>query len=90
MLKKPKVLFWLNGVYLHYSLAYYIQKKIDVEFFGIVDINSKPKKFFQEQNLVNFKKMWYYHDFINTKSKNIELFWNHTKKTRPQQSYLLL
>ena len=73
MLKKPKVLFWLNGVYLHYSLAYYLQKKIDGEFFGIVDINSKPKKFFQEQNLVNFKKMWYYHDFINTKSKNIDI-----------------
>lgn len=73
MLKKPKVLFWLNGVFLHFSLSYYLQKKIDGEFYGIVDINSKPKKFFQEQNLVNFKKIWFYHDYIKKKSQNIDI-----------------
>lgn len=61
---KPKLLFWLNGFFLHFSLAYYLQSKLNADFFGVIDINSKPKKFFQEQTLVNFKKIWFYHDHI--------------------------
>jgi hypothetical protein len=64
MSTKPKILFWLNGFFLHFSLAYYLQSRLNADFFGIVDINSKPKKFFQDQTLVNFKRMWFFHDHI--------------------------
>lgn len=55
---------------MHFSLAYYLQKKIDADFFGIIDINHKPKKFFQNQKLVNFKKVWFYHDHIKKFEKD--------------------
>ncbi len=76
MSTKPKILFWLNGFFLHFSLAYYLQSRLKADFFGIVDINSKPKKFFQDQTLVNFKRMWFFH--------------NHIKKTQqlPDLDYL--
>ena len=61
---KLKILFWIDGFFLHFSLAYYLQSQLDADFFGIIDINSKPKKFFQNQNLVNFKKIWFFHDHI--------------------------
>ena len=64
MKTKPKILFWLNGFFLHFSLAYYLQSHLDADFFGIIDINSKPKKFFQDQTLVNFQKIWFFHDYI--------------------------
>jgi hypothetical protein len=64
MKTKPKILFWLNGFFLHFSLAYHLQSRLDADFFGIVDINSKPKKFFQDQTLVNFQKIWFFHDHI--------------------------
>lgn len=67
--EKPRMLFWLNGFFLHYSLAYYLQSRLDADFFGIVDINTKPKKFFQNQNLVNFEKLWFFHDNIKKNQK---------------------
>ncbi|MEM2160397.1 MAG: hypothetical protein QXN55_05515 [Candidatus Nitrosotenuis sp.] len=82
MVAKPKILFWLNGFFLHYSLAYYLQSKLHADFFGIVDINSKPKKFFQEQTLVNFKKIWFYHDHIkkNQQKPNLDYLMHFEKK----------
>lgn len=73
MTKKPKLLFWLNSFFMHFSLAYYLQSKINADFFGIIDVNSKPKNFFEKQKLVNFKKNWYYHDYININEKKPDL-----------------
>jgi len=72
MKSKPKILFWINSVFFHYSLAYYLQSKLDVDFFGIVEINDKPKKFIQNQKLVHFEKIWFYHDSINKNHKKID------------------
>ena len=73
MKKKPKLLFWINGFLLHFLLAYYLKSKLDAEFYGLIDINSKPKKFFQEQNLLNFKKSWYYFDNVIPNSDYIDI-----------------
>ena len=73
MKSKPKLLFWLNGVFLHFSLAYYLQSQLDADFFGIVDINDKPKTFFQSQKLVDFKKIWFYHDYIKKNNQKIDI-----------------
>ena len=79
---KPKILFWLNGFNLHFSLAYYLQSNLNADFFGIMDINSKPKKFFQNQTLVKFQKMWFFHDHIKkTQQKpDLEYLINFEKK----------
>lgn len=61
---KSNVLFWIYGSFLHFSLAYYLQSQLNANFFGVIDINSKPKRFFQEQTLVKFQKTWFYHDYI--------------------------
>ncbi len=73
MKTKLKIFFWLNGFFLHFSLAYYLQSRLDSDFFGIVDINSKPKKFFQDQTLVNFQKIWYFHDHIKKTQQQPDL-----------------
>jgi hypothetical protein len=67
---------------MHFSLAYYLQSQIDADFFGITDINLKPKKFFEDQKLVDFKKNWYFHDHIdlNQKKPDIEYLMNFEKK----------
>mgnify|MGYP003689461511 FL=1 len=82
MESKPKLLFWLNSFFMHFSLAYYLQSQMDADFFGIVDTNSKPKKFFENQKLVDFKKNWYFHDHIdmNQKKPDIEYLMNFEKK----------
>ncbi|MBC8250760.1 MAG: hypothetical protein H8E89_04160 [Candidatus Nitrosopelagicus sp.] len=62
---KQKVLFWLGADFTHFFLSYYLQKNSDVDIFSIIDITKKPKTFFETQNLVNFKKQWFFHDHIN-------------------------
>jgi hypothetical protein len=82
MTSKPKLLFWLNSFFMHFSLAYYLQSQLDADFFGLIDVNSKPKIFFENQKLVDFKKNWYFHDHIdmNQKKPDIEYLMNFEKK----------
>jgi hypothetical protein len=61
---KPKIIFWLNADITIFSIANVIQKKYDADFFAIIDVPNKPKKFFQQQHLVKFAKIWFYHDHI--------------------------
>ena len=64
-----KILFFLDLFTLHFGLANYLQKNTDHELYALVDITDKPKSFFQNQKIINFKKTWYYHDSINSKQK---------------------
>ncbi|HET8793848.1 MAG TPA: hypothetical protein VFM31_08640, partial [Nitrososphaeraceae archaeon] len=64
MKTKPNILFSLDGFLFHFCLAYYLQSHLDANFYGLIDINSKPKKFFESQTLVQFQKIWFFHDHI--------------------------
>lgn len=63
--KKEKILIWIGAELVHYFLAHGLQKKHDADYYAIIDITNKPKQFFLEQNFVDFKKIWFYHDEIN-------------------------
>lgn len=60
---KDKLLLWIDGP-LHFCIAYYLQKMFDCELYAIIDITNEPKKFFINQDLVKFKKIWFFHDHI--------------------------
>lgn len=66
---KDKIIFWLDSELLSYSLAYYLQKNLDSELYAIIDITNISKKFFQEQNLVEFQKTWFYFDNVRPNNK---------------------
>lgn len=59
-----KIIFWLDAFLLNFGLAFNLQKKYDCELYSIIDITNRTKKFFEEQELVNFKKKWFLHDYI--------------------------
>lgn len=70
---KERIVFWLDADLTHFFIAKAIQEKYDAEFYAIIDITDEPKKFFETQQLVRFKKIWFYHDHINAKkSPDIE------------------
>ena len=76
---RKKILFWIDsGAMNIFGLAKYIQNDMDAEFFAIYDVTDEPKKFFQKQKLVNFQKIWFYHDFIQKKVVDSDL--NYLKK----------
>lgn len=68
-----KIIFWLDKDLKQYCLCYYLQKEMNADFYAIVDTTNKTKSFFENQNLVNFKKIWYYHDNVMPiKKPNVE------------------
>ena len=69
-----KVLFYINATFTHFAIAYYLQKLYDCKLYAVVDITHKPKFFFENQKLVKFEKIWYYHDHIQNGIKHDELF----------------
>lgn len=75
---KHKIIFWLDSNFVHFGLADSIKKKYDCDLYAIFDVTNKPKKFYEKQNIINFQKSWFYHDFINTKN------------TEPDYEYLKL
>lgn len=63
---KDKIIFWLGAEFTHFCVAYGLQKQYDCELYAVVDVTDKPKKFFQEQKLVKFQKIWHFNDHINS------------------------
>ena len=67
---KNKVLFWFGTDFTQFAMAYYLQDMTNSDFYGIIDITKKPKKFFDEQKLVKLKKIWFLHEhLINSKQE---------------------
>lgn len=81
MKNNDKVLFWISGALTSFCVSYYLQKKIDSDFFAIIDSYDKPKSFFKNQSLVKFQETWFYHDhFENLSNPDIEYLSNFEKK----------
>ena len=59
-----KIFFWINGSLTSFCIAHSLQKKINSDFYAVIDSYDKPKVFFQNQNLVKFQKTWFYHDYF--------------------------
>ena len=79
---KKRLLFWVNGFMLHFGLAYYLQQKLDGDFYAVIDIPNNPKKMFLNQKIVDFQKTWYFHDHIKktTSKPDLEYLSNFEKK----------
>ena len=63
-----KIIFWFSADLLPFCLAYFLQKNLDSDLFGIFDLTNKPKEFFKTQNLLQLSKSWFYHDYIKFNS----------------------
>lgn len=70
---KDKIIFWIDSSLLHFCLAYFFQKQYDCNEYAIIDVPNKPKKFFENQNLINFQKVWFFHDHIKILHKKPDL-----------------
>ena len=53
---KKNIIFWLDGDISYFGLAKHLQSLLDYDISAIFDITDKPKKFFIQQKIVDFKK----------------------------------
>jgi len=71
LVQKNKLLFWIDINLIHFGLAEALQERYDADFYAIIDSSyHKHKEFFQNQDIVKFKKIWFLHDYIS-KKKNL-------------------
>ena len=60
-----KILFWMNDDLSGLGLPKILNQKYNLDIYSIFDITDKQKIFFQNQKLINFTKIWFYHDYIS-------------------------
>jgi len=71
MLLKDRVLLWVDNSFLHYGIAKYLQEQ-NYDLFAIIDGNESINKFFQNQKLVQFNKVWYFYAHISKTTPNLD------------------
>jgi len=69
---KKKILFLIDNWFIHFGIAKHLQK-YDFEQYAIIDTDKKAKKFFKEQDIVNFSKEWYFLDQFSKKTLKPDL-----------------
>lgn len=70
---KPKALVWLDKNFIIYGITNRLQQKLDFDKFAIVDGNFSQKNFFDNQDLVQFEKQWYFADNVEVNNVNPDL-----------------
>jgi len=64
-----KIIFWMNDALSFVGVPKTLQEKYGFEVFGIFDVTDKSKKFLAKQKLINFSKIWFFHDYIHKTNK---------------------
>lgn len=65
-----KIIYYQNLFLLHFAISEFMERNFDCEQYALIDTTNRPKKFFQSQKLVDFKKQWFFHDNIQVKSSS--------------------
>ena len=67
------ILTFLAGAFYHFGIVKALKDNYDCELFAIIDVDDKPKKFFEKQKLVKFEKIWYYREHVSLDTKNPDM-----------------
>ena len=69
---KDKILVWSDAGLVNFGVAVYLQKEFDYEIYSIIDTN-KGRNFYENQDLIQFKKIWFYRDCFSHLEEEIDL-----------------
>ena len=81
-------MFWIDGNLSTFCIAKKIQEDIGCDIHAIFNVTNKPKKFIQNQKLVDFKSFSFYHD--NVTDLNSEPDLNYLKQKEEEQIKCIL
>ena len=62
-----KILFFTDGWFINFGVAKYFHENNDFDLYALFDVDDKAKKFFKNQDIVKYKKIWFLMDFIEKK-----------------------
>jgi len=70
---KEKLLFWIDVSISQFCIAKFMQEKLDANFYAIYDLSHAQKNTFKEQNIIDFKKFWFFWDEIKNNVEKPDL-----------------
>ena len=70
---KDKILFLTDLWFFNFGMAKFLQEKYDADFFVIYDLDDKARKFFKNQNIVKYEKIWFYLDCLKNLPKKPDI-----------------
>jgi hypothetical protein len=63
----------LNSDFINFGLAKYLKELHDCELYAIIDCNNNVKHFYENQNFIQFEKVWFYRDYVTYEQTEIDL-----------------
>jgi hypothetical protein len=70
---KNKILFWIDGELLEFGIAKFLDKKNKFELSAIYDIKSPLDMSFRNQKIINFKKEWFFWNYVVNQKKKPDM-----------------
>ena len=68
-----KILSLFDAEWFHFGIAKSIQDIHDCNLFGIIDIETSMRTFFDTQNIVKLEKQWFRRDYLPTKKSSYDV-----------------
>ena len=62
---KDKILVWIDDIPIHFGIAKFFHENNDCDMYGIFDVDDQQKNFYESQNLLKFKKIWFFRDYLS-------------------------
>lgn len=70
---KERIIIWDNGNFFPFMVCNSLKDLGNFEFYAIIDVTDRTKKFFENQKFVKFEKTWFYHDHILPHKNKIDI-----------------
>lgn len=70
---KDKIIIWENGSFFPFTLCNSLKEYGSFDFYAVIDTTNRKKLFFENQQIIKFNKMWFYHDHIFPHNDNIDV-----------------
>lgn len=70
---KERIIIWDNGNFFPFMVCNSLKDLGNFEFYAIIDVTDRTKKFFENQKFVQFEKMWFYHDHILPHKNKVDI-----------------
>ena len=87
---KKKIIFWVDGNLSTFCILKKIQEDIDCEMHAIFNVTNKPKKFIQNQKLIDFKSFSFYHDNVTDLNSEPDLNYLKQKEEEYNLNFMTL
>lgn len=90
IISMKKVIFWIDANLSTFCIAKKIKDDIECEMHGIFNVTNKPKKFIQNQKLIDWKSVNFYHDNVSDLNTKPDLEYLRQKEQEYNLNFMTL